>query len=147
MDYYEEINNEKNIFATKLNEPSVNSFEFELTIGTVSKKEEHIFIDGINAGTAHRINSDQNCKRFKIKFENYISYSIIDERFEKLIEKDKFYGNRLRIYSDSNFLNYIKADMNATYNYPGDFKHYAFITLNHIINVASEKEPEIIKLK
>ncbi|WP_299261838.1 hypothetical protein [uncultured Aquimarina sp.] len=147
MKYYEEINNEKNIFASELKEPNENSFEFELTIGTVSEKEEDVIVNGINIGSARRINSDQNGNRFKIKFDNYISYSVIDERFDKLTQNEIFSGNRLRIYSDSNFLNYIKADMNATSDYPGNFKHYAFITLNHIINVASEKEPEIIKLK
>jgi hypothetical protein len=146
MKYFEEINNEKNILITKIFEPDENSLEFELGIGQVSEFVEEIIINENIISSARRIQFDKDSIRFKVFFETYICYSVINESYESL-GGNKFDGNKIRIYSDSNFLNYLKADTFATLDYPGEFKHYAFISQNHIINIASLQEPNIEKLK
>jgi hypothetical protein len=146
MKYFEEINNEKNILITKIFEPNENSLEFELAIGQVSEFVEDIIINEKIISSAHRIQFDKDSIQFKVFFETYICYSVINESYESL-GGNKFDGNKIRIYSDSNFLSYLKADTFATPDYPGEFKHYAFISQNHIINIASLQEPNIEKLK
>ena len=139
-----EIESAKYHFITGINEPEDNSLEFELICGMVSENEEKVFIGNKNIGPARRILTDKN-NRYKIRFESYIGYTVLDESYaDKLGEK--FTGFNPRIYSDSNFLNYIKEDTFASIDYPGEFKHYAFLSENHIVNVASESEPEFEKI-
>lgn len=146
MDYYEEINSAKNILVTELLEPEENTLEFELTIGKVSDNPENIIVCDVNIGLSRGISFDGKCQRYKIVFENYIGYAVINESYETL-GGESFSGNRIRIYSDSNFLNYIKLDTFATSDFPGTFKHYAFISARHIINIVSQSEPKINKVQ
>jgi len=146
MDYYEEINTAENILITGLFEPEENTLVFELTIGDVSDNPESIIIGDASIGLGRRISVDEKCQRFEVVFENYIGYAVINESYETL-GGENFSGNRIRIYSDSNFLNYIKLDTFATSDFPGTFKHFAFISQRHIINIASQNEPNINKLQ
>jgi hypothetical protein len=146
MDYYEEINSAENVLVTELLEPKENTLEFELTIGKVSDYPENIIIGDVNIGSGRSISFDGKCQRFKVVFENYIGYAVINESYETL-GGECFSGNRIRIYSDSNFLNYIKLDTFATSDFPGTFKHFAFISQRHIINIASQNEPNINRLQ
>lgn len=146
MDYYERINTEPNIFLTKIFEPDENSLEFELTMGSISEKTENLIINSKNIGPSQRIYYDNNSEVFKVTFDNYIAYSVINESYETL-RGSQYIGEKIRIYSKSNFLDYIKVDTFATNDFPGEFKHYAFISQRHIVNVVSTIEPKIEKNK
>lgn len=141
----EEILSSEYYFITRINEPEDNSLEFELICGIVSEKEEDIFIGDQNLGPAHPILKNEKYK-YKIKFDSYIGYSVLDESYAHRLGGE-YTGHNPRIYSSSNFMNYINTDTFATKDYPGEFKHYAFISENHILNVASESEPKIEKIK
>ena len=145
MNYYNEVNEAKDVFITKIFEPSENSLELELSIGKVSEFEEDTIISKINIGPSKRVYFDHESIRYKIYFENYICYSVINESFEQL-GGEIFIGRNIRIYAESNFLNYVRADTFATNEYPGEFRHYAFLSWNHIVNVASQAEPIIERL-
>ena len=145
MNYYNEINEANDVFITKIFEPSENSFEFELSIGKVSEFEEDTIINNINIGPSKSIYFDHESTRYKIYFENYISYAVINENYNQLAGEG-FTGRNIRIYSESSFLKYVSVDTFATNQYPGEFKHYAFLSWDHIINVASQSEPIIERL-
>jgi hypothetical protein len=145
MNHISTIDESQNIFLTKLFEPEENVLEFELTIGTVNDLEDDFIVNDNNLGPAKRIEHYSESDRYSIRFNSYIGYSVIDESYEQL-GGTEYSGEKIRIYTDSNFLNYLKAETIATADYPGPFKHYAFITLNHIVNVASEHAPKIEKL-
>ncbi len=145
MKHFEEINNVSDVLATDFFEPEENSIQFTLIIGLKSEKPEDVFIDGKKISQPYRIYFDGENNKYRVYFETYICYSIINESYEQLGGKS-FIGDKIRIYTDSNFLNYVKADTFASPVYPGEFKHYAFVTGNHIINVASVEEPTIEKL-
>ncbi|MDQ3291313.1 MAG: hypothetical protein M3Q05_08495 [Bacteroidota bacterium] len=146
MNYLEEINEARNIIATDLFEPEENTLHFILIIGLVSDTPIDIHINGGRINKAYEVSYDGSNNRYKIYFDSYICYSVINESYEQL-GGVSFSGNKIRVYADSNFLNYVKADTFATNKYPEEFKHFAFITQNHIINVASVEEPIIEKLK
>ena len=145
MNYYQEINSAKNIFISHIFEPKENSLEFELTIGKLSDIEEPIIWNGVDLGIGKSIYYDDKSDKYKVTFDSYICYSVINESFDNLYEKE-FTGNKARIYSDSNLLNYIKEDTIATFDYPGEYKHYSLIAEDHIINVVSTIEPAIEKV-
>ena len=145
MSNYERINSERNIFLTKIFEPEENSLEFELTMGIVGELEKSHKILGVDIGPSRPVYHNENSEIFKITFDQYIAYSVINESYESL-GGTEYVGEKIRTYKKSYFLDYVKADTFATSDYPGEFKHYAFITLNHIVNVVSTVEPKIEKI-
>ncbi|WP_196890131.1 hypothetical protein [Aureivirga sp. CE67] len=129
---------------TKINEPKENSLEFLFISQKVSDKEENIKIGDHSINSYRQITENESLK-YRITFEKYIAYSVIDESFSVPPEGD-FTGNNPRIYSKSNFLDYIKKDTFATTDYLGEFKHYVFISINHILNIVSQIEPKIERI-
>lgn len=85
---------------------------------------------------------------FTITFERYIIYQVGNESFCSGNPNDKFSGRFLRIYESSALLNRLGEFSDAqiledgTY-YPGKWAHYEIVTLNHIIDVISLKEPTV----
>nr|WP_320000038.1 hypothetical protein [uncultured Draconibacterium sp.] len=146
MNYYDRINTEPNVFLTKIFEPEENSLEFELAMGLISEQIENLIINAAEIGHVRRIYHDNESEVFKVTFDNYIAYSVINESYENL-GGTKYIGEKIRIYSKSNFLDYIKLDTFATNDYPGEFKHYAFISQRHIVNIVSTTEPKIEKIR
>jgi hypothetical protein len=137
------LNKAKNIFIENIHEPEENAFEFTMVIGKILPAGKF----GQNNGSEYaQIVYDDYCERYKIYFDTYVVYSVVNESFENMYGKGKFEGEKIRIYSESNFLEYVKNETFASEEYPGPFKHYCFVSLNHIINVASEVEPKITKL-
>ncbi|UTW65367.1 hypothetical protein KFE94_11955 [bacterium SCSIO 12643] len=120
-----------------------NSLEFELICGVVSEKEEDVYVGNQNLDPTHPILMNKDY-RYKIKFDSYIGYSVLDESYTDKLG-DNFTGNNLRIYSSSNFLDYIKADTFTFIDSPGDFRHYVFLSENHILNVVAESEQKLEK--
>jgi hypothetical protein len=140
---HEILNKSKNIFIVDISEPEENAFEFTMIIGKVLPAGKF----GENNGSEYgQIVYDEDCEKYKIYFDTYIAYSVVNESYDYDNGNEKFEGEKIRIYSKSNFLEYVKNDTCASEDYPGEFKHYAFISLNHIINVAAEEGPKITKL-
>jgi len=146
MDHYIEINSAKDLFITEILEPRENELKFTLTIGQVSEVEEDLFISGTKLGPFRKIDTTDRSPQFTIHFDSYICYSVINESFESFIGGE-FEGNKIRVYTDSNFLKYVSTETFATKDYPGEYKHYCFISHNHIINIASVSEPEIVRIE
>ncbi len=124
MKYYDKINSEQNIFMERIHEPDVNSLQFELEMCSTKA----IFV---------------------VIFDSYVAYALVNESYDNagiegvLFNKE---GEKIRIYTQSNFLDYLKKDRYICNEYPEDLKHYVFVTANHILNIAATKEP-IISLK
>lgn len=131
-------------YITRINEPEDNSLEFDLFCGFVSENEEDVIVGDVNLGPGRRILMNENYK-YTIKFKSYIAYSVLNENYADK-PGEVYTGDNPRIYSSSNFLDYIMADTFVTKDYPGEFKHYAFLSANHFINVVSLLEPIIEKV-
>lgn len=82
----------------------------------------------------------------KIVFESYVTFEVIAEHYEIVDEKEIFSGERCRIYSKSNYLNYVKATTYAEDIHPETpLVHYQFVCEDHTINVISlEEEPQVV---
>jgi hypothetical protein len=146
MSYYQEIDSAKDVFLTGLLETERNELQFTLAIGQLSDFNEDVFISGKSSGPARRIEITDSSPHFNIRFDSYICYNVINESFVSL-GREEFAGNKIRVYTDSSFLKYVNTDTFATKDYPGELKHFCFISLNHIINVASVSEPRIEIIK
>lgn len=81
----------------------------------------------------------------QLDFETYVSYSVINEAFDHLDNNETSVGEMFRIYTKSNYLNFIQLatterdDICASKNYI----HYQFPCLDHIIDVISCDKPII----
>lgn len=127
MNFLDKLNNASNIFLTHLGEPEENTLVFKLTLGSVSLKEETWEIDNTEIDGVHLVSFDANSSCYQVCFDNYIGYSVINESFES--NKDvHIKGSKVRVYSQSQFLEYIKASTFDTKEYPGIFKHYCCAT-------------------
>ncbi|MFD1258742.1 hypothetical protein ACFQ3S_18185 [Mucilaginibacter terrae] len=143
MDFYDELNEANSLQASNIEDIGRNQLIFNLNIGRTAENSEDIIINDMNLGPAFQIHFDNGI--YEVHFKSYICFNVINESFDAL-GGDEFIGKRIRIYSKSNFLDYISNDTFATFDYPGEFKHYSFITANHIINVITTEEPAIKKL-
>ena len=85
----------------------------------------------------------ESSKRYEIIFDDYVSYSVTNESYAIAGKNDKFEGKSARIYTQSAFLDYVANSTYATNDFPGPFKHYGFLCLDHIVDVASVDEPRI----
>jgi len=87
--------------------------------------------------------SDENDLAYQIVFSDYISYAVTNEAFDFVDDTEVRTGRLFSIYTQSHFLNFVRASNFATADFPGPFTHYQVNCLNHTIDIASTSEPEI----
>lgn len=88
------------------------------------------------------IESIEGCRTFELYWKRYVAYLVTEEGVGSCgSDADEIYsGTLLRHYSKSHFLNHLAHD---TGGHMRPLQHYKLICLNHLIDVASEDEPEI----
>jgi hypothetical protein len=143
MDFYNELNEANSLQASNIEDIGRNQLIFNLNIGRRAETSEYVKVGDKKIGPAYRIHFDD--ESYEVYFSPYICFNVINESYEEL-GGDEFTGKRIRVYTKSNFLDYVGKDTYATFDYPGEFKHYSFITSDNIINVAALEEPAIKKL-
>ena len=66
-----------------------------------------------------------------------------DESYGQIGESEVYKGKFAMVYSKSVFLDFVGQGTWASERHPGPFVHYGFWTLNHLVDVAACKPPEI----
>jgi hypothetical protein len=91
---------------------------------------------------ASPIEATEGCKVFELRWDHYVAYLVTEEvvgssggHFEEV-----YSGNLLRLYSKSQFLDYLDRN---TGGHVEPLRHYKLICLNHLIDVASYEAPDI----
>lgn len=87
-------------------------------------------------------------RAYEITFDRYIIYQVGNESFCSGNPNDEFSGNFLRVYTRSFLLDNLSRMTDAQIcddgsYYPAKWTHYQIITLNHIVDVISLKEPSV----
>ncbi|HEY4777293.1 MAG TPA: hypothetical protein VIH56_06495 [Candidatus Acidoferrales bacterium] len=84
---------------------------------------------------------------FEIVWKSYIAYCVRNESYCGANKDDEIaVGKNFRVFSQSEFLNYISRATFATAEYPGHFQHYGVACQNHVIDVVSIHAQEIRQL-
>jgi hypothetical protein len=84
------------------------------------------------------------CKVFEIYWPNYIAYAVENESYALDHPDDIKSRGRLFVeYSKSAYLEYLSKASFASPDYPGAYKHWAVLCLDHIVNVAAIAAPRI----
>lgn len=143
MNLIEQINNHKYLYLKEIGEPSDNVLRLVIEQATTSDEEHDMKIGETTFSGLRDIISDERCFAYEIIFESYIAYSVLNESYAQVGKSEIFTGNLFRIYSKSNFLDYLKSATFATEDYPGKFEHYEISALNHVVEIASVDTPQI----
>jgi len=146
MEYFDEINSAKSLFLLNIEEPQDNQVIITIQETTLSGAEEYVKIGDKAIGPLRAIISDEGCRKFNLLFRSYIAYTVMNESFPLWHEYEEWTGKLLRVYSKSNYLDYIRKDTSAKeyFDYVNEkLKHFSINCENHVIHVVTIEQPII----
>lgn len=91
---------------------------------------------------ASPIEATAGCRTFELRWDRYVAYLVTEELVGSGGDhSDEVYtGNLFRVYSTSHLLNHLARN---TGGHIEPLMHYKLICLNHLIDVASYRPPQI----
>ena len=90
---------------------------------------------------------DSNVKTLQIDFPNYITYSVIYDDYTNWNDDEQFQGEAFRIYSKSNYFDFIQKESNLKAITPVEnLKHYSLSCIEHKIDIISKHDPFITEI-
>jgi hypothetical protein len=140
---YDNLYNLKEVEFWGLTEPETNTLKLLFARCKVSEKPENLTIGNKTLENTFSIVVDSKLPILQIEFDSYISYCIRNESFTVWDEYEVYEGNAFRIYSTSRFLDYVRVGTIASEDYPGAFKHYCIVCLDHLVDIVSSSIPRI----
>jgi hypothetical protein len=149
MEYFDEINSAKSLFLLDIKEPRDNQLSIRVQESTLSDQEEFVPVGDKSIGPVRKIIANDKCRKYKLFFRSYAAYIIINESFPLWHDYEEWSGKLLRIYTKSNYLNYIRKDTTAEefYDYHNkELKHYSINCENHVIHIACMEEPLVTQI-
>lgn len=145
---YKDLMGLKDIYLEDIFETKDNYLRLTFSRSKLSKVSDPIIIDAnhsIKVDSA--VDIDYSLPLIQIDFDWYIGYSVLNESYTVWDDYQKFEGKSFRIYTKSRYLDFINAGTIASIDYPGPFKHYKIVCLNHIIDIVSTNEPIIKEIQ
>ncbi len=135
------------LYLRHISEPSENSLRLVVEEATAnrSKTGEGSELAGQVCEIlkdASPIEATEGCGTFELSWDRYVAYLVTEEVVGSAGDhRDEVYtGNLFRVYSKSHFLDHLGRD---TSGHIEPLTHYKLICLNHLIDVASYRPPEI----
>jgi hypothetical protein len=93
---------------------------------------------------ASAIEHRAGCRVFEITWRSYVGYSVLNESFAlPEPESSTRVGQLFVEYTSSTYLDYLNRASWACADFPGPYRHWAALCLNHIVDVASVDEPVV----
>lgn len=90
---------------------------------------------------------DSNVVTLQIDFPNYITYSVIYDDYTNWNDAEQFQGEAFRIYSKSNYFDFIQKDSNINALKPVEnLKHYSLSCIEHKVDIISIQDPVITEI-
>jgi hypothetical protein len=88
------------------------------------------------------IESTESCKRFELSWRHYVAYLVTEESVGSCgkYEDEAYTGKLFRVYTKSHFIDHVARDTGGHFE---PIRHFKLLCLNHLIDVASIKPPEI----
>lgn len=149
----EEINAAAFLFLRELSEPCTNTLRIVVE-EAVSGPPGGATLPGILPENlrklmrnARPIVSDATCFAYELIWGTYIAYSIRNESFATGGKAGPADARFLRRCDASPFLEYVAKTTFADDRFPGPFAHWCLSTQNHVVDVASMREPQVRRFK
>lgn len=141
----------KYLYLDRLFEPAENQLTVRILEATSGGQIQHGLLDSepfkplkdVLAG-ATAIEHRAGCRIFELTWRSYVGYSVLNESFAvPEPETSTREGHLFVEYTSSVYLDYLKRASWACADFPGPYRHWAALCLNHIIDVASVDEPVV----
>jgi hypothetical protein len=137
----------KYLYLREINEPRDNWLRLAVEEATAGTELMHV-LPGTNIEMpGQAIESNENCGLFNLVWQGYIAYSVRNESYTTVDPDERFSGRLFCLYSKSHFLDYVSHSTIASEDHPGPFQHVGIVCLNHVVDVVSDRAPEIIRLR
>ncbi|MGC9991055.1 MAG: hypothetical protein ABSD52_01490 [Candidatus Cybelea sp.] len=81
---------------------------------------------------------------FEVTWSRYVAYNVLNESYAGWDESEEFQGTSFRLYSKSHYLDFLKTAENVQ-NLAPAHRHWRIVCVKHIIDVASEEEPNVAR--
>ena len=147
MNIMEQINSLEFIYLVDISEPEPLNLQIVVAEAKIVGPPRDIEIDGEVLDDAYQIKSTQDCRMYRLLFDSYIVYTVLNESYDFADQSAQYTGNLIRIYSKSWYLDYTDKHTLACAEHPGPYKHYGIICLDHIIDVTPCSEPLIEEIR
>lgn len=100
---------------------------------------------GVTFEDSTPIEHTSSCRVFSLYWRSYVSYCVTEEMVGSCgkYEDEEYSGKLLRIYSKSNFLQFIAKNTGAHFE---PYRHFRIACLNHVIDVVATTTPELKSL-
>ena len=150
---FEQLNSVKYLYLREISEPDKKAFNTLRIVveeavvnhggtipATVSGQPElREMLKG-----AHPIQSVEGCKLFQLDWRHYVAYLVTEELIGSNAaggyDDESYEGRLFRLYRKSHFLDHIARN---TGGHIEEVRHYKLICLDHLIDIASYRAPEI----
>jgi len=142
-----EIDRCKSLFLTEIFEAGHNSLRVLIQEGLPVGGATPFMVGGTVISGATRIDVTSESRAFEVLWENYVAYSIRNESFVRVDHDEIYDGIRFRVYSKSNFIDYVARATFASNEYPGPTQHHELICEDHIIDVIALTAPRARRLR
>src|ERR1700690_2890692 len=144
---FSEINNCGYIFLREIAEPSEGRLRLLIEEAFAEPIPNSINVSGTQIADVHPVGASDFSRLFEIQWESYIAYSVRNESFASLNEKERAApGTHCRVFPESEFLSYISRATFATAEYPGPFAHVGVFCENHAVDIVSPQVPSVRNL-
>ena len=103
-----------------------------------------IIVHGSENETDLLIFPHSTVKRYQLDFPSYVSYAVTFEDYTALDESERYEGNAFRVYSKSNYFDFLQKTSNLKREYNGKTcTVYGMMCIEHVVNIVSYTEPTI----
>ena len=143
--YLEEINACHTLFLSAVDETSPNALRLVLREGRLAKTPVTVDVAGQSLGEAYRVEIDDSCATFELKWDVYVRYQITNESFGLQLPENRGKGHAA-CHQESDFLEYLSRSSIASNEYPGTLYHFQFLCSDHIVDIVSTSHPHVEKI-
>lgn len=137
----QEMDNCGDLDLVQIEEPGTNSLRLLVAQLTPSARSD---TPPPPVESAHLIEHGNRDRLFEVRWSRYVAYNVLNESYFGWDESEEFQGRSFRLYSKSHYLDFLKTVENVQYLAPGH-RHWRIVCVNHIIDVASEEEPNVAR--
>lgn len=141
----------KYLYLDRLFEPAENQLSVRILEATCGGQIPDALLDSEPfkpvkdvLAQATAIEHRAGCRIFELTWPSYVGYSVLNESFALLEPETSTHVGHLFVeYTSSSYLDYLRRASWAGADFPGPYRHWAALCLNHIVDIASVDEPAV----
>ena len=136
------------LFLDDFSDTPANNLRLILKEGRTQDEVEDVEIGGVVLTGTRAIEHDESCRVYELVWSSYICYIVRNESYVSAkAGEEHLLGQRIRMHTQSTFLNYVAEETFASSDFPGPFSHMEVVCENHVIDIASIVAPTIRLIK